>query len=243
MRAAVAGAPPPYELSRQLAADPNRAVRLALAGSLAREVDLPFPRVKPEHREELAQTIYAAAMAAAPADAELASAVFVALPPARQLALYAEAPALDWAAIARSTRSPELMRALLARESELEVQGNLAANLALPVALQLAILARASPRAARPCSPCLGFSSPDDVVAELLVNLNVAPAALAAARRLLETRPRAVFAGPLAELPAARPGDLDLPIYLVAEKSKHGKTWEIRTQALDVYVQRKLRAW
>ncbi len=89
----------------------------------------------------------------------------------------------------------------------------------------------------------MGYGSPDEVLAELLLNPNVAPAVLAEAGRLAAARPGAAFAATLAEYQPLPAENLALPLYLVAEKSRDGETFELRRQALELYVQRKLRSW
>lgn len=189
VRAAIAGGAAPYETARALAGDPSPEVRLALAYSLAYSVDDPFPALAPAQREELAETL----LAGAGEDAEIAQASVVALAPQRQEALFREREkSLDWSSAAAATRSQPLMRALFEREQDLEIQGNLAQNLALPLDLQLAIVERAA-KPGKACADCVLFGSQDAVVAALLENENVAPQALLAACKLASLRRDAGF--------------------------------------------------
>lgn len=189
VRAAIAGGVPPYETARALAADPSPEVRLALAHALAYSVDDPFPALAPAQREELAEML----LAGAGVTAEIAPAVVVALAPARQEELFRQREkSLDWSSVAAETRSQPLMRALFEREQDLELQGYLAQNLALPLDLQLAIVGRAA-KPSRPCSACVLFNSADDVAAALVGNDNVAPQALLAACKLAAERRDAGF--------------------------------------------------
>jgi hypothetical protein len=219
VRAAIAGGVPPYETARALAADPSREVRLALAHALAYSVDDPFPPLAAEQREELAETL----LAGAAEDPEIATAIVTALSPARQEALFRQQPkGLDWTAAAAETRSQPLMRALFEREQDLELQGHLAQNLALPLELQLAIVARAA-KPAKACAECVLFSSPDDVAAALIENDNVAPQALLAAARLAAERRDAGFVDALTN-------QKDIPLeglVLLDQKWAGGEDWSL----------------
>lgn len=244
VREAIAGTPLPCELAEALARDENPEVRLALAYTLAEEVDRPFPACPAAQREKIAEILFAGNDEAA---AGIPAAVFTALAPARQLELFRQKePRIDqvhWWEIAQRTRSTPLMAALVELEDELMIQGELAKNLALPVELQLRIVARATLAPAKKCTDCILFETNDDVVEALLHNANLAPQALAAAGRIVAARSDAVFAESVQTYTDLPPESLAIPLTDVAERSRKAPTYEERLQALELYQIRKLRSW
>ena len=175
----------------------------------------------------------------------MAQAVFTALASARQVEVFRQTGGrpLDWSEIARATRSPELMAALLEREKELEIQGHLAENLALPLAVQLKIVDRAKAKPGKKCEPCFLYATPDDVLTELLRNVNLTPAALEAARALAAERPEASFASEVDDHYGIDPEAFAVPLAELAEKVRSAPTYDERQRALELYQQRKLRTW
>lgn len=191
IRSAVARANLPRAVATTLATDESRTVRLALAEALAYRIDDPNPRMTEAERSALAATLGAG-------DEDVLPEVFPALSSTQQVRLFEEqmqslegagegARRFDWQAIAEQTRSVELMRAMLARADDLDLQDGLASNLALPAALQIVIVERAS-RPGKTCESCWSAETPDEVLTTLLINDNVAPAALLAAAKIINAR-------------------------------------------------------
>lgn len=238
VRAAIAAVPLPYEISAALARDENREVRLALAYSLAQQVDHPFPGFDQARREQLAEQLWQGE------DDEIAARAFVALPAARQLAIYREAAKpLDFFDIAQSTRSQELIAALLEKADDHDLQMGLAGNRALPASAQLAIAERAAAKKGRKCEDCFGHSKEEDIFAELLQNPNLAPEALAKAKEVAALRPGGSFAEVLASYTPIPAEELAIPLPELAEKSRSAATYVDRRIALELYQVRKARAW
>ena len=244
VREAIAGTPLPCEFAAALAKDESPEVRLALAYTLAEEVDRPFPACPAAEREKIAEILFAGNDEAAPG---IPAAVFTALSPARQLEFFRQKEPrfdqIEWSEIAKRTRSTALMTALLELEEELMIQGELAQNLALPADLQLRIVARASLAPIKRCGDCILFETNDDVVEALVNNPNLAPQALAAAARIVAARPDAVFAESVQTYGDLPPESLAIPLTEVAERSRKAPTYEERLQALELYQIRKLRSW
>lgn len=237
VRAAIAAVPLPYEISAALARDEIREVRMALALSLALQINLPFPALEKARREELAELLWGGE------DEQIAARVFVALPPARQVEIYLSGRSLDWSEIARSTRSVELMTALLEKADDHEVQRGLADNLALPLGAQLKIAERAAAETTRECADCFGYSKAEDVFADLLRNPNLAPPVLEQARELAALRPEGNFAQVLADYTPMTAEELAVPLGELAEKSRSAATYVDRRIALELYQVRQARAW
>jgi len=238
VREAIASALLPFDIAQKLAKDESRGVRRALAYCLARQVGHPFPVAKSEEREKLAEMLFAED------DDEIASAVFTALSPARQLEIYRQGERqLDWPEIARTTRNPALMQALLDNPGDLVLQGNLAENLALPLDLQLVIVARAKEEPAKKCELCFLFETTDRVLAALIENENFAPQAIEEASQIAEARPSASFVSSL-ELRLGTSSAVEpLGLKELAELSRSAPTLELRKSALERYAVLKLRSW
>ena len=150
---------------------------------------------------------------------------------------------LDWPQLAQSTRSQELMAAMLEKAEDHDLQRGLAGNWALPPAAQLAIAERAMAKKSRKCEDCFGYSKEEDIFGELLQNPNLTPQTLEKAKEVAALRPGGNFAEVLTGYVPMSEEDLAAPLPGLAEKSRAGENFVERRIALELYQVRRARSW